>query len=166
MSQRLAVGSGQYLGAGTAIAAILCLCAIAYSYMHTIRTEFTTLPGSGTQTLSIDEARLEVLVAHTPAERLAGLTRYKSMPPEGGMLFVYDESDFYPITAAGMHFPTDILWLDNAGKIVEVLDSVPAGDPYTHYPHVRARYILQINARTAARFGFDTSSVVTLPPIQ
>jgi uncharacterized membrane protein (UPF0127 family) len=87
------------------------------------------------------------------ADRAKGLMFRPSLPAGRALLFVFDELDFHGIWMKNCKFPIDIVWLDEAKKVVHVEASVPPckKDPCpTYQPMRRAAYVVEMNAGAAA----------------
>jgi hypothetical protein len=100
-------------------------------------------------------------------DRAMGLMFRPSLPPDRGMIFVFEAPDFHGIWMKNCKFPIDILWLDEEKKIVHVADSVPPcrTDPCPVYnPMRRASYVIEINAGQARREKAVVGSAVGFEP--
>src|SRR4029077_12468243 len=53
-------------------------------------------------------------------DRAMGLMFRPSLPSDRGMLFVFAQPDFHGIWMKNCKFPIDILWLDDAHKVVHL----------------------------------------------
>lgn len=107
--------------------------------------------------------RFTVEVAATPAAQEHGLMQRASMAPDHGMLFVF--ADDQPRTFWMKHtlIPLDILFFDDQRQLVAIqADAQPChADPCRLYPSgVPARYVLELNAGTAARIGARQGDVI------
>lgn len=95
---------------------------------------------------------LVLRIAHTPEGIEQGLMGVAALPPNYGMLFVFE--DAYPWTF-WMHntpAPLDIVPLDDEGRVIEVME----GEPFstTHLiPSQPVRRVLEVQAGTIARLG-------------
>jgi len=68
--------------------------------------------------LKINEIDLYVELADTPEKRAQGLSGKKELNHDRGILFVFDKSDAYSFWMKDMNFPIDIIWLDEAKKVI------------------------------------------------
>jgi len=115
------------------------------------------LPGGGA---------IRVELARTPEERAQGLMFRESMPEDQGMLFVFDEPDFQTFYMKNCFFAQDWLFLDAAGRIVDVLEDRPPchADPCpTWTSKVKARFVLELRAGVAKRYGLKPGVLLGLP---
>lgn len=115
------------------------------------------------RTISIGELPLRVLVRDTDAERAQGLSGFPSLAPYDGMLFEFNEDGMYSFWMKDMLFPIDILWLDAEGKVITIAPLVPPESyPQPFTPDSPARYVLEIPAGFAARYGIVVGTKVSL----
>lgn len=64
-------------------------------------------------------------VAATEPARNRGLMFRESLAETSGMLFVFDQPGFYPFWMQNCRIALDIVWLDEAFKVVSLSESVP-----------------------------------------
>ena len=87
-------------------------------------------------------------------DRAMGLMFRPSLASDHGMLFVFERPDFHGIWMKNCKFPIDIVWLDEARRVVDVAASVPPckADPCPVYlPMRRASYVVEMGAGQAGR---------------
>jgi uncharacterized membrane protein (UPF0127 family) len=104
-----------------------------------------------------------VEIAATPAEQEHGLMDRTSMPADHGMLFVFPDSQPRTFWMKNTLIPLDILFFDAARHLVTIqADAQPCkADPCKLYPSdTSARYVLELNAGTAARLGARKGDVI------
>ncbi len=90
---------------------------------------------------------LLVAIADTPEKRTQGLSFTSHIPKGRGMLFIFDEIDYYAFWMKDMRFPIDILWLDDKGVIVHIAESAsPDSYPESFTPPVPALSVLELPA--------------------
>ena len=97
---------------------------------------------------------LQAEVMVSDEDRAMGLMFRPSLPPDRGMIFLFETADFHGIWMKNCKFPIDILWLDEAKRIVHVAESVPPckSDPCPVYtPMRRASWVIELNAGQARR---------------
>ncbi len=78
--------------------------------------------------ISINDAVLEVEIAHEPRQRFHGLSMRETLPENAGMLFVYRAEDKLLFTMRGTSIPLSIAFVDKDLKINEILDMEPFED--------------------------------------
>lgn len=119
-----------------------------------------TSPG-GTQKGSVTAA-----IADTSDTRRTGLSETGCLPPDRGMLFVYDESQGLNFWMINMSFGIDIVYLDSDGIITSIHHAdAPAEDEdgteqHHQYPG-EGQYVLEVNYGWTSERGVQTGDVVT-----
>lgn len=114
-------------------------------------------------TVTLHGHRFAVEIADTVAAREHGLMDRTSMPVDHGMLFVFPDAEPRTFWMKDTLIPLDILFFDNAKRLVTILRDVPPCkmDPCPVYPsRASARYVLELNAGTAARVGARKGDVL------
>jgi len=111
---------------------------------------------------------LQVEVMVKDEDRAMGLMFRPSLPKDRGMLFLFERPDFQGIWMKNCKFPIDIVWLDEARKVVHVAESVPPckAEPCPVYtPLRRASYVVELNAGQARKEKAVLGSTIgfTLP---
>lgn len=97
-------------------------------------------------------------VAHSDKERELGLSYFKSLPQDQGMLFLFDKPGIYPFWMKGMNFPLDIIWLkrgqDGGYRVIYVASNVlPSSYPNSINPKIDADAVLEINSGLATVYN-------------
>ena len=113
--------------------------------------------------LSLPKGAMCVEVAQTPEERARGLSGRKTI--EGGLLLDWKAAGRHPIWMAGMQFPLDLVWINDAGEVLAVLPNVPAcvqepcgfyEPPGTEQSHA----VLELPAGDAASYGLTAGTLI------
>jgi uncharacterized membrane protein (UPF0127 family) len=102
---------------------------------------------------------LTVELAKTSAEQERGLSYRDSMPPDHGMLFLFDSEANWGFWMHEMRFPLDIIWFNSQRQAVYIQQSLQPCTPQNcpvFIPSAKAMYVLEVNA------GFVESHDVTL----
>lgn len=127
--------------------------------------------------IKIKNQEITIDVARTEEERRIGLSKYETIAPDFGMLFVVPQNSKPKFWMKGMKFPIDIIWIDD-GKIVKINDNVPIlkrnlqdTQIPTYAPDNPVDFVLEIAAGTAKKRNFVVgddifipSSIKPLPP--
>jgi uncharacterized membrane protein (UPF0127 family) len=104
-----------------------------------------------------------VRVADTEKTRELGLSNFKSLPSDQGMLFVFPHPDTYGFWMKDMNFPIDIVWIDQNGIIIDrVINADPSSYPRTFIPKATALYVLEIPANSAGQYGLIIGTSVII----
>ncbi|TAN06935.1 MAG: DUF192 domain-containing protein [Rhodanobacteraceae bacterium] len=114
--------------------------------------------------VTLDGHTFSVEIATTPAEQEHGLMDRTSMPADHGMLFVFPDSEPRTFWMKNTLIPLDMLFFDANRKLVAIqADAQPCkADPCALFPSdTPARYVLELNAGTAARLGARIGDVIT-----
>lgn len=97
--------------------------------------------------LSLGGHEVLATVADTPASRTQGLSDTKSLGKNKGMLFIFDEPEYYGFWMKDMLYSIDIIWLDDRRVVVDVWENAsPSSYPVVRKPSNRAKYVLEVNA--------------------
>ena len=106
---------------------------------------------TGLTKIKVGEVELWVEIADTVEKKSLGLGGRDSLPPDQGMIFIYDEPGVYGFWMKGMKFPLDFVWI-SAGKVVEVTQNVPPlrqgfeGQASVYQPQVPIEAMVEANA--------------------
>ncbi len=100
--------------------------------------------------IRINGTELFIDVATTPETRTRGLSGRLSMPADTGMLFVFDPPQVVAFWMKDMHFPIDIIWIDEKLHIVDITKNIlPETYPSSFKPKSPVQYVLGVNAGCA-----------------
>ena len=104
--------------------------------------------------------QINLRVATTDRERQLGLSYFKSLPQDQGMLFLFDKPGMYPFWMKGMNFPLDIIWLKRQGgdafQVVFIAKNVlPSTYPQSVYPTGPADAVLELNSGLTTVYNLD-----------
>jgi uncharacterized membrane protein (UPF0127 family) len=103
--------------------------------------------------------RYSIEVAADDAERARGLMFRDALPSDHGMLFIHERVEPQAYWMKNTRIPLDILYFDNARKLVSQQRDVPPcslGDGCPPYPSdAPARFVLELNAGEAAKLQLN-----------
>ena len=123
---------------------------------------------SGGNWVELGGHRYTFEVADDDEERARGLMFRDQLAEGHGMLFIHDEEGPQSYWMKNTRIPLDILYFDNARKLVSQKRDVPPctlGDACPPYPSdAPARYVLELNAGEAARIGLADGAVMAFGP--
>mgnify|MGYP001617426499 FL=1 len=102
--------------------------------------------------MRIGRIEIPVEVVKTSAEIQKGLSGRKYLDLESGLLFIFAKPDLYRFWMPDMHFPIDIIWI-NDKKVVGIEENVsnefnPA-HPKFYTPPQPVQHVLEVNAQFA-----------------
>jgi hypothetical protein len=99
--------------------------------------------------------QMTVEVADSPLLLYAGLAFRDSLPPNWGMLFIYDRAAFHRRNTRQYRFPVDIIWLDEDKRVLLITENVTPclSEKCPEYgpPPGKARYVIETRAGFARR---------------
>ena len=113
--------------------------------------------------------RVSVEIADTDDKRQRGLMFRKELAPTDGMVFIFDEKGFYPFWMKNCFISLDMIWVDEAFKVVSIAPSVPPckADPCPNYsPTADAFYVVETVSGFAKTHGVkvgDTLAFKNVP---
>ena len=112
---------------------------------------------AATSTVNLRGSTFQVEIADNDSERARGLMYRDQMAADAGMLFLFERQEPQAFWMKNTKIPLDILYFDEQWKLVGwSLNTPPCslGDRCPSYPsQAPARYVLELNAGTAARIG-------------
>jgi len=76
-------------------------------------------------TILVDDVALEVQIADSEPRRVRGLMFQDQLPPDQGMIFVFNEPGLYSLWMLNMQFSLDMIWFDHNGNVVHIEKDVP-----------------------------------------
>ncbi len=103
-------------------------------------------------------------VAVTEQEKRRGLGYRDSLPPDRGMLFVYNQKGQYDFWMKGMRFPLDFMWIDGK-NVVDITTNVPVATSESlpqYRPKVPVDKILELNAGTVEKYGIAIGDTIEI----
>jgi uncharacterized membrane protein (UPF0127 family) len=96
--------------------------------------------------------------ANTSLSRLRGLM-FRQKP--ASILFTFDRPGLHGIHSFFVSFPFDAVYLDEAGRVVDVFERVPPFTPYLS-PSKPVRYLIELPAGQAGRLRLKPNDSVSL----
>ncbi|MDP3965468.1 MAG: DUF192 domain-containing protein [bacterium] len=103
--------------------------------------------------VTIGQTVIAVELATTTEAVQKGLSGRASLGSQSGMLFIFSKPDIYRFWMPDMHFPLDIIWV-NDGTVVDISENVSnefdPRAPRFYAPSKPVRYVLEVNAGFAA----------------
>lgn len=98
-------------------------------------------------------------VADTDATRTVGLMHRTALPPNGGMLFVFDAPGAYCMWMKNTPLPLSVAFIDAGGAIINVEDMAPHSEQ-SHCAARPARYALEMAQGWFAQRGIRAGTVL------
>jgi uncharacterized protein len=122
----------------------------------------TTAPAGPTIDVKIKDKHFALEVAATDKQREVGLMNRKSMPADHGMLFLFDKPRVRAFWMSHTTLPLDLIYLDEHGKVVDVLPLVP-NDTTPIYSSSPILYAIELNRDAAGLADVHVGDHIELP---
>ena len=111
--------------------------------------------------VQINNATVDVEIVSSAEAQMMGLSGRDFLAENTGMLFVHNKSDRHSIWMKDMLFDIDVIWIDENGEIVWMIEDMkPSSYPKTFIPEVDAKYVLEVNAGFVDKNGVDSGTKV------
>ena len=124
---------------------------------------FLTFPlKAKTETLLINNHRLEVELALTPEKQKKGLMFKKKLQKNKGMLFIFDKESYIPIWMKNTYIPLDILWISSQNIIVDTKQNASPLSKKIYHPKQKANKVLEINAGLLKKWAIKKGTKVKI----
>ena len=107
---------------------------------------------------------VSVEIADSENERERGLMFRTELPPNRGMLFVFEEENAHTFWMKNTLIPLDAIWVNAEKKIVDIQTMLPCEkDPCVIYaPRGNALYVLEVNAGVVEKNNIAIGDAVQL----
>ncbi len=150
---------------------ILIITALLVFIFVVIAVIILTNPGYFTSGLEkgkviINGKTINVELAKTPEQLIAGLSNRKSLKQNSGMLFVFPDKRYRSFWMKDMQFPLDMIWIDD-NKIIGIQANVPVATvDEANLPLYRSdsevNYVLELNGGAAEKNNFKVGDEVKI----
>lgn len=104
-----------------------------------------------------------VEVASSRQEQEQGLMFRRYLPPDSGMLFIFDDEAPQAFYMKNTYIPLDIIWMDRDKRVVFIKKGAKAADGNSYErisPQEKAMYVLELNSGTADKIGLKKGDVL------
>ena len=105
---------------------------------------------------------IEAEVADTPEKLLFGLAFQDALPPNGGMIYIFESTGMHRVTTKEYRFPVDMIWVDESRHIVSIAENVPPcrleSCPWHGSMSDSVRYLIETAAGFAKQAGLEIGS--------
>ena len=117
--------------------------------------------------LVVGSKKYRLEIADTEQERLVGLAGRASLAKNSGMLFKFERIGVHCFWMKDMHFPLDMVWLDNGKRIVHIQQNAqPNSFPNTFCPENAITYVIELPAGTVNEAKMAVGDTVTVSHLQ
>ena len=126
-------------------------------------------PALDTVTVTIGGEPFSLEMAVEPHEQYRGLSNRRSVPRDGGMIFIFPYDGQFSFVMRRCLVPLDLIYLDSRGRITTLhrMDVEPydkATDELTQYAsRGPARFAVELRAGTIDRLGLERGQFVEMP---
>ncbi len=140
---------------------IFCLSSLNFLPLLPIK-QASGQPPLKTEVLIIGQTEIKAERADTETSRNQGLSNRRNLAKNTGMLFVFDKPGFYGFWMKEMRFSLDIIWIDEAWKIVDISKNVsPKSFPTTYVASEPVKYVLEVPAGFTTQNNLDIGDIFT-----
>ncbi len=124
------------------------------------------------QRVTISGQTFNLELALTDAARFQGLSDRRSIPEDGGMLFVHPSARVLRFVMRRCYVPIDIIYLDERGEIVamhamEVIEPIGSDEWYrptrSYSSNKYAMFAIELRGGTLPSLGLSVGDVIDLP---
>jgi len=109
--------------------------------------------------LSAGMHRIEAEVANTEPRRMFGLMRREYLPPQRGMLFVFDADARHCMWMKNTLIPLSVAFLDAHGKVINIEEMEPQTEN-NHCAARPARFALEMNPSWFRKRGIGPGAAI------
>jgi uncharacterized membrane protein (UPF0127 family) len=142
------------------LSVLLCgavLLGLFFLVQRPVTTSFDT--SAAESVLQTPTATIRIIRADTEQTREHGLSDRENLPTDTGMLFIFPNVGIQGFWMKDMHFPLDIIWIDEHKKVIGIASkATPESYPEVFMSPKPIQYVLEINAGKSADFGITTGT--------
>lgn len=143
----------------------MMLAGLLAAAMFAAQAQGRSNPPLPVQRISAGMHLIQAEVAATPAERSLGLMNRDSLAPNGGMLFVFEESGMHCFWMRNTRIPLSIAFIDDDGRILNIADMEPFDEDSNHCPVGPVRFALEMSQGWFARRGIGEGALLRADPL-
>lgn len=108
-----------------------------------------------------DVVSLRVELANTAQKRALGLMYRKSLSPDQGMLFIYDEPKYVSFWMKNTLIPLDLMFINEDGEIIDKVTRTDVLSEKQTISQSPVKYVLETNAGWSNQLGVKLHDTVT-----
>jgi len=138
---------------------ILLLIIIFLTYLIILQKNKTL----STVNIKIATQNYSFEIARSILEKSQGLSHRSSLCQNCGMIFVFDQQDYYPFWMKDTKIPLDMIWLDQNNKIVTITTASPQDGQKTFINDKPAKYVIELNAGITQRLDLKIGDTINIP---
>jgi uncharacterized membrane protein (UPF0127 family) len=142
---------------------VVALLGVLYILTQQLEQNLSHPDGEFGAVIYVGDTPIKVEIADTPEERAKGLSGTLPEPPRS-LLFVFETVGDWGIWMKDMQYPIDVLWIDDAMKVVSIEENMqPASYPRVYKPGTPVRYVLELPAGFVEIHNLSRGDVLKLP---
>lgn len=149
------------------LAVILCMFAAhAYADANSDAQALDRLFPRSSMQIATSDARLHefrIWIADNEPRRARGLMFVRNLGENYGMLFIYPESQPISMWMKNTYIPLDMLFVDEKGRIVKVVENTKPESLDTIDSDSLVRAVIELNAGVASKLHLRPGSLVIHP---
>lgn len=116
-----------------------------------------------TAIINFGQTRLSAIKASSEEQRIRGLGGRPALAKNQAMLFVFEKADKYCFWMKDMRFAIDIIWLDDDGRVLKILDNTqPDSYPQSFCPAQPASYVIETVANLTVQENVRVGSLIEI----
>jgi len=104
----------------------------------------------------------QVDIADTEATREYGLMNRTYMPPDHGMLFIFDYQTTVSFWMKDTLIPLDQVFIDSNSRIVDIYKNATPLSEYVYTAKSPSKYVVELNGGYCDRYGIKVGDSVSL----
>ncbi len=105
-------------------------------------------------------ATLEIEFAESEYETQTGLMYRKSMQPNRGMLFIFEDEERKAFYMKNTEFALDIIYINSDLEVVSMIKNAKPFDRTSLPSEAPAKYVLEVNAGLSETWGLEKGDLV------
>jgi len=140
--------------------AVLSLCIIVY---HCIKNDCYGNHEKKTEQITVSGTDIEVELAITPEEHMAGLMYRNTLEDNKGMLFVFPDEKRLSFWMKNTYVPLSVAFIDENGRITQIETMKPRSLDL-HDSREKVRYALEMKSNWFEIHNVREGDVVKMPP--
>lgn len=103
--------------------------------------------------INIGNKTYKCKIAKSEEDKRQGLMNIENLPPDEGMLFVWDEEDTRQMWMKDTLIPLDMIAINDNDEVITVYPAQPKDE--TLIPFMGTKYILEVNQNSGIKIGDD-----------